>query len=115
MFIRGKSLTPLAQLSTRRTTYGLYGPGGEHLADFADDRVHAVTMRDGGPGSHWREWEIELVQASPDLFTAAQPVLEAAGAMPSSHSSKLARALDGVLAGRQNRRHCETAEERAGA
>ncbi|WLQ05827.1 CYTH and CHAD domain-containing protein [Arthrobacter oryzae] len=93
VFIRGQKLSPVARLSTRRSTYRLHGSGGEHLADFTDDRVHAVPLRNLGPETHWREWELELVHATPELFTAAQPALEAAGAAPSAHTAKLARAL----------------------
>lgn len=92
-YTRGRALTPLARLSTRRAVHGLYGPGGEHLADFADDRVNAENLREAGPGTHWREWEIELVRAASTLFDAAAPVLAAAGAVPATHPAKLARAL----------------------
>lgn len=92
---RGRELSPVARLSTQRRTHPLHGPGGEHLADFTDDLVHAVPLRDLGPETHWREWEIELVHATPKLFSAAKPALKAAGAVPSAHTSKLARALDG--------------------
>lgn len=97
-FTRGRELSPTARLTTRRTTTRLYGPGGEHLADFSDDHVHAAQLR--GPestgrehGAHWREWELELVHATPELFQAAGPVIAAAGARPAGHGSKVARAL----------------------
>jgi CHAD domain-containing protein len=90
---RGHNLSPVARLSTRRSTYRLHGHEGEHLADFTDDRVHAVILPGPGPEKHWREWELKLVHATPELITAAQPALEAAGAVPSAHTSKLARAL----------------------
>ena len=92
-FTRGHNLSPVARLSTRRSTYQLHGAGREHLADFTDDRVHAVILRGLGPEKHWREWELELFNATSEFFTAAQPALEAAGAVPSAHTSKLARAL----------------------
>ncbi|MDP9984672.1 CHAD domain-containing protein [Pseudarthrobacter oxydans] len=92
-FTRGHNLSPVARLTTRRSTYQLHGADREHLADFTDDRVHAVILRGLGPEKHWREWELELVHATSEFFTAAQPALEAAGAVPSTHISKLARAL----------------------
>ena len=92
-FTRGHNLSPVARLTTRRSTYQLHGAGREHLADFTDDNVHAVILRGLGPEKHWREWELELVHATSEFFTAAQPALEAAGAEPSAHTSKLARAL----------------------
>lgn len=92
-YTRGRELTPLARLSTRRTVQGLYGPGGEHLADFADDRVHAINLRGTDQGTHWREWEIELVHATAKFFDAAAPALTASGAVPAEHAAKIARAL----------------------
>lgn len=92
---RGRDLSPVARLSTRRTTYALHGAAGEHLADFTDDVVRAVPLRDTGQESQWREWEIELVHAGPKFFSIAKPALKAAGAVPSAHASKLARALGG--------------------
>ena len=92
-YTRGRELTPLARLATRRSVQGLYGPGGEHLADFADDRVHASNLRGPDQGTHWREWEIELVHATPKFFDAAAPALTASGAVPAEHAAKLARAL----------------------
>ncbi|WP_115788082.1 CYTH and CHAD domain-containing protein [Arthrobacter silvisoli] len=97
-FTRGRELSPTARLTTRRTTTRLYGPSGEHLADFSDDHVHAAQLRGPEPkgreqGAHWREWELELVHATPELFRAAEPVIAAAGARPAGHSSKVARAL----------------------
>ena len=92
-FTRGKKLSPTARLTTRRTTTRLYGPDGVHLADFSDDHVHAARPGAADQGTHWREWEVELVHATPEFFLAAEPVLAAAGAAPASHSSKLARAF----------------------
>ena len=92
-YIRGETLIPIARLSTHRTTYRLYGPGGEHLADFTDDLVQAERLHPPGPATAWREWEIELVDGAPRLFTAAAETLIATGAGPSRHASKLARAL----------------------
>ncbi|UVJ41412.1 CYTH and CHAD domain-containing protein [Arthrobacter sp. CJ23] len=105
-YTRGDAVHPIVRLATRRTTYRLYGLGGEHLADFVDDHVHAVALEDaleqsrpgsGRPGTDWREWEIELVHGTGDLFAAAAETLSAAGASRSPHASKLARALgDGL-------------------
>ncbi|MFC0455999.1 CHAD domain-containing protein [Arthrobacter liuii] len=92
---RGRELSPVARLSTRRSTYPLYGADGKHLADFTDDDVHAVPLGGLGPETQWHEWEFELVRATPKLFSAAKPALKTAGAVPSAHPSKLARALDG--------------------
>lgn len=93
VYTRGEVLVPVARVTTQRTTHRLYGPGGEHLADFADDRVHAEALHSPGTGRDWREWEIELVHGSDRLFAAAEETLTATGAVRSAHASKLARAL----------------------
>lgn len=93
VYTRGEALVPIARLTTQRTTHRIYGPGGEHLADFADDRVHAETLQPAHTEQHWREWEIERVHGAARLFAAAEATLAAAGAARSSYSSKLARAL----------------------
>lgn len=115
-YLRGEDATPVVRLETRRTTYPLYGKDGVHLADLADDRVSAELLgaADGAAGDaaalapdggsvpvpdaetrtrQWREWELELVHGSPDLFPAAAEILAAAGARPAKHGSKLARVL----------------------
>lgn len=107
-YLRGDAVAPAVRLETQRTTYPLYAEDGTHLADLLDDRVSAERLgradapagasggaTSGAPGGaqHWREWELELVHGSPEIFAAAEPVLADAGAKPSEHASKLARAL----------------------
>lgn len=113
VYLRGSGLEPVARLDTRRTTVALYGHDGVHLADFADDHVDAEVMagaglteagqeEEGQAGAdqaaaarrlQWREWELELVHGGPDLFPAAVACLDAAGARPAPHESKVGRAL----------------------
>ncbi len=94
-YLRGDGVAPVVRLETERTTYPLYAEDGTHLADLLDDQVSAALLGAGdGPGrTQWREWELELVHGSPDLFAAAAGILADAGAKPSDHASKLARAL----------------------
>ncbi|MDI3193612.1 CYTH and CHAD domain-containing protein [Pseudarthrobacter sp. AL07] len=109
-YLRGEDAAPVVRLKTRRTTYALYGEDGVHLADLADDRVSAELLgAAGGAGDaamgdaaapegeartrQWREWELELVHGSTDLFPAAEKILAAAGARPAKHGSKLAKVL----------------------
>ncbi|MGN7199441.1 CYTH and CHAD domain-containing protein [Arthrobacter sp. SAFR-044] len=96
-YLRGAVPVPVVRLETRRTTYPLYGDDGVHLADLADDVVAAVRLQEGHPDEatrqEWREWELELVHGSPDLFGPVEELLAAAGARPAGHASKLARAL----------------------
>lgn len=91
VFTRGEELVPVARLSTRRTTYRLYGPIGEHLADFADDVVHAEALQPPGPALDWREWELELVHGNREFLDAATETLTSTGAARSAYPSKLAR------------------------
>ncbi|WP_426987441.1 CHAD domain-containing protein [Pseudarthrobacter sp. Y6] len=110
VYLRGEGAAPVVRLETRRTTYPLYGEDGVHLADLADDRVSAELLgaadsagdaaADGAAApdgeartQQWREWELELVHGSPDLFPAAAEILAAAGALPARHGSKLAKVL----------------------
>ena len=111
VYLRGSGLAPVARLDTRRTTIALYGHDGVHLADLADDHVDAEVLAGAGQAGadqgaaqgagqgaaarkrHWREWELELVHGSPDLFPAAAACLAAAGARPATHESKQGRAL----------------------
>jgi CHAD domain-containing protein len=99
-YLRGDDAAPAVRLETQRTTYPLYGDDGVHLADLADDRVSARIVGGTAPGAEdrtqqWREWELELIHGSPDLFPAAGEILAAAGARPAKHGSKLAKALKG--------------------
>ncbi|MFP5311330.1 MAG: CYTH domain-containing protein, partial [Actinomycetes bacterium] len=100
-YLRGAVPVPVVRLETRRTTYPLYAENGVHLADLADDQVTAERLK-GGAGEEtgggtarqeWREWELELVHGTTDLFGPVEELLAAAGARPAAHASKLARAL----------------------
>lgn len=99
-YLRGDDPVPVVRLETHRTSYPLYGDAGVHLADLTDDRVSAHTLGDAAPNEgarvqQWREWELELVHGTQDLFPAAAGILAAAGARPAGHGSKLAKALQG--------------------
>jgi len=101
-WVRDEPLRVVAVLETRRTVRRLTGPGGEVLAEVADD---AVTGRVPGPGdapgepARWREIEVELAGGGPEILAAAQARLTAAGARPSSSASKLGRLLGARAAG----------------
>lgn len=93
VYLRGEDPAPVVRLETQRTTYPVYGGDGVHLADLADDRVTAELLAGEPRTQQWREWELELVHGSPDLFPAAEEILRDAGARPAQHRSKLAKAL----------------------
>jgi inorganic triphosphatase YgiF len=88
----GTPLTPVAQLDTERTVVTLTRDDGSVAAEVADDEVTARRLPSGEP-QRWREVEVEVPQADPDLQRAAAELLFAAGARPAGHGSKLARAL----------------------
>ncbi|ANP73405.1 CYTH and CHAD domain-containing protein [Cryobacterium arcticum] len=97
--VRDRALTPLARISTVRTTTHLLGPDAEPLAEVADDEVAASDAR-GGTYRKWREWEVELLAGAPDtrkertrLLDAIEATLSAAGAHPSASVAKIARAV----------------------
>lgn len=92
-YTRGKDLVPVARLGTRRNSYRLYGAAGEHLADFADDRIHAEAMLLPGTGVEWREWKVLLVHGSNDLLVAAKDTLSTSDVRRSRNGSELARTL----------------------
>lgn len=91
-YLRGAAVAPAARLKTSRTTHPLYGDDGVHLADLADDRVESQALG-SGLKQEWREWELELVRGSAELFPSAEVCFTAAGARPAAHGSKLGRAL----------------------
>jgi inorganic triphosphatase YgiF len=89
----GQPLAPIARLDTERTVVSLVAHDDRVLAEVADDRVTARRLPDGEP-LRWREVEVEVPEADPDLQRAAADLLLAAGARPAGHGSKLARVLD---------------------
>jgi hypothetical protein len=116
----GLPVAPIAQLNTERSVVTLTGPDGQVVAEVADDLVTAWRLplpgeepgelpeeeprAPGGTGGRppggqsvqqWREVEVEVPAAAPELQRAAADVLFAAGARPAGHGSKLARVLAG--------------------
>ncbi|MBV8350526.1 MAG: CYTH and CHAD domain-containing protein [Mycolicibacterium sp.] len=96
--IRDRPLAPVARITTNRSVEHLYSADGTPLAEFADDQVTARAEGDADE-QHWREWEIELAEdgiadgrADEELLQRLTNRLRDAGAQPSGHASKLARA-----------------------
>lgn len=100
------ALRPVAVLANRRDVTEVFDAGhdGPALAEICDDHVTATSI-DPATGeteqSKWREWEVELLGGGVEVFDRLEPVLLAAGATPSDSPSKLARALQPVLARRR--------------
>lgn len=92
---RGRKLSPVATVRNRRVVHRLLAKDGTPLADLCDDRVSAESPAADGSAtiSSWREWELELVEGSGKLLAAADELVGAAGATPSTAPSKLARTV----------------------
>lgn len=96
-------LVPIAELETERSTTVLCDAEGRELVEIADDRVRA---REGVTGVRraWREWEAELLPgagsgaAGAAVLDRVEPVLLAAGAVPSLSFAKIARATGQLIA-----------------
>jgi inorganic triphosphatase YgiF len=89
----GRPLTPIAQLDTERTVVTLTDADGTVVAEIADDVVTARRLGGSAPTLRWREIEVEVPVAAPELQRAAADLLREAGARPGGHGSKLARVL----------------------
>ncbi len=99
--LRGVAVGPVATLHTRRLVTELRDAEGRRLAEVADDEVTATVPRpDRGEADllAWREIEVELGAGDEALLSAVATALVAAGAVPSSSPSKLARVLGPRLA-----------------
>lgn len=99
----GAALVPIATLDTERTVVTVRAApapgqsGGRPVAEVADDRVTARRLAGPGAGRtlRWREVEVEVPEAAPEIQAAAAGLLFGAGARPAAKGSKLARLLDG--------------------
>ncbi|OSC24679.1 CHAD domain-containing protein [Mycobacterium vulneris] len=104
--VRDRPLQPVARITTRRESQVLYDSAGTALAEFSNDHVTAWSTRgsedtDSPTEQEWREWELELLEASGlsngtagvELLNRLSNRLLDAGAAPAGHGSKLARVL----------------------
>ncbi|WP_168199811.1 CYTH and CHAD domain-containing protein [Citricoccus sp. SGAir0253] len=72
--VRGRVLVPIARLNTLRSVVDLVDGRGRRLAEVCDDQVAAMAVgfRAESRVQHWREWEVEVVDAAL-LDSALQP------------------------------------------
>ncbi|GAA1116222.1 CYTH and CHAD domain-containing protein [Citricoccus alkalitolerans] len=102
--VRGKQLVPIARLNTLRSVVDLLDGQGRQLAEVSDDQVAAMAVgfRTESRVQHWREWEVEVVDAGliaasaggTDAFLdAIGQVLQPAGARPSAVGSKVEKVV----------------------
>lgn len=97
--IGDEPLVPIARITNHRDSVLLQDAAGFEVAELTDDHVRSENLRTGGT-QEWREWEVELLAGAPDtrerrtaLLDGIEERLLAAGARPSTSSSKLQRAL----------------------
>ena len=86
------ALEPIATIRTCRTRRDLIAHDGEVLAELADDEVAGMPVGAAVPVA-WREWELELVDAEPELLSAADALMAAAGVFPGEVQRKVVRVL----------------------
>lgn len=91
-WVRKAPLHEIATVSTRRTRRNLLADDGSVLAELADDEVTGTPAGSDGPVT-WREWELELVDADPDLLEAADELLAEVDVRPSEVQRKILRVL----------------------
>lgn len=93
--VRDRPLEPLASIRTTRTVTRILGADGGQLAEFADDQVVAVDLREHPDEEQsWHEWEIELVDTTDRrLLRRLARRLSDAGAERSDYPAKLVRAV----------------------
>ena len=93
VYTREARLEPVAKITTVRLSRRLLGDGDTVLAELADDDVTGSTFGEAPTHTEWREMEVELKGAGPDLLDAADALLAACGATVSANQRKLIRVL----------------------
>ncbi len=89
---RGREVSAVATVRTQRTTRLLLDDAGAALAEVADDVVLGTALSDGS-ASAWREVEIELVSAGPQLLDDADALLAEVGIEPRREQRKIGTVL----------------------
>ena len=85
-------LEQIATIRTRRTRRDLVAGDGTVLAELADDDVTGTPEGSGAPVD-WREWELELLDAGPELLDAADELMATIGVHPGAVQRKIVRVL----------------------
>lgn len=98
--VRGRSLRPVARITTRRRRHSLQDRDGANLAEVVVDAVTAETFGATTTLTRWGEVEVELAEDAAHgrrLLEAADRRLRRNGLRRSRHTSKLEQALGGAL------------------
>lgn len=90
----GQALVPVARLATRRLQSEVVARDGRVLALVCLDDVTATTR---AGSSAWREAEVELVEAGPELLDEVTVRFAAAGIHPAAGQSKIVRTLAAAI------------------
>jgi CHAD domain-containing protein len=101
--VRGKALVPIARLNTLRSVVDLMDFHGRQVAEVCDDQVAAMSVgfRSEARVQHWREWEVEVVDA--DLLDSALKVDEVTRPVDSAAQEASAGTGDKDQEGRESR------------
>lgn len=95
---RDDSLGVVATVRTSRRTQRLRATDGSALAEVCDDVVHGQSqLADHSLHRTWREWELELGNATPALVRQAYDLLQETAGEPITGGSKLARTLGAAI------------------
>lgn len=102
-WVRGGTLAPVATATTARTSALLIGADGVVLAELTDTHVTTSIVSPStanAPGTTveeapmmWREWTVRLVDGDVSLLEAADHLLAASGAVPSTADGAVAAVL----------------------
>ncbi len=93
IYVRDRVLVPIVRLRNHRIVHVLRGDNGAVLAEVCDDSVQADRLAPGPLSQEWREWEIELVEGTPELLDAVADAFAVGGVSRAGYPSKLGRAL----------------------
>lgn len=93
--VRGHALLPVVRLRNHRIVVRLRADDDRILALFCDDVVNSERLGPDPLPQSWREWEVELVDATGSFLAGADRMFRTVDVWPSTSSSKLARALGG--------------------
>ncbi len=93
----GERLVPVARVRSTRTTYRLRDEEARVLAEAVDDHVDATVLLGEPRALAWREWEVELVDAGPELLDGVDALMSEHGAPLAAVDRKLARVLGELL------------------
>lgn len=96
-FVRDKPIAPMIRLDVTRTRHRILDPGGELVAEVAQDDVRATGLGAEARAPRWHEAEVELGPAgSRARLGELGAALSSAGAVPSTSRAKVTRALVGI-------------------